>query len=143
MSTNLINPNPQVHHSAGSQSVRQKTIEDDSDDDSYKQPFDSQEIFDLISNINDPEHPYTLAQLNVAQLEQINVDDLKSLVTVDFTPTIPHCSMATLIGLCIRVRLLRSLPDRFKVDIKVKEGSHESEAAGTLHASIVFNMISL
>lgn len=35
--------------------------------------------------------------------------------------------MATLIGLCIRVRLLRALPDRFKVDIRVKKGSHESE----------------
>jgi len=36
-------------------------------------------------------------------------------VVVRFTPTIPHCSMATLIGLCIRVRLIRALPDRFKV----------------------------
>ena len=34
---------------------------------------------------------------------------------VEFTPTIPHCSMATLIGLSIRVKLLRSLPTRFKV----------------------------
>jgi hypothetical protein len=36
-------------------------------------------------------------------------------VRVLFTPTIPHCSMAQLIGLAIRVRLLRSLPPRFKV----------------------------
>ncbi len=36
-------------------------------------------------------------------------------VFVHFTPTIPHCSMATLIGLAIRVKLLRSLPPRFKV----------------------------
>jgi hypothetical protein len=28
------------------------------------------------------------------------------------------------------VRLLRSLPERFKVDIKVKEGTHQSENAG-------------
>lgn len=34
---------------------------------------------------------------------------------IEFTPTIPHCSMATLIGLSIKVKLLRSLPDRFKV----------------------------
>lgn len=32
----------------------------------------------------------------------------------------------------IRVRLLRSLPDRFKIDIRVKEGSHQSENAGAL-----------
>ncbi|KAJ2582130.1 Cytosolic iron-sulfur assembly component 2B [Coemansia sp. RSA 1797] len=36
--------------------------------------------------------------------------------------------MATLIGLCIRVRLLRSLPERFKVDIRVRDGTHQSEA---------------
>lgn len=35
--------------------------------------------------------------------------------------------MATLIGLCIRVKLLRSLPGRFKVDIQVQPGSHASE----------------
>lgn len=38
-----------------------------------------------------------------------------SPVDIFFTPTIPHCSMATLIGLCIRVKLLRALPPRFKV----------------------------
>lgn len=38
--------------------------------------------------------------------------------------------MATLIGLCIRVRLIRSLPKRFKVDVMIREGTHQSEAAG-------------
>ena len=42
-------------------------------------------------------------------------------------PTIPHCSMATLIGLCIRVKLKRSLPSRFKVDVKIEPGTHASE----------------
>jgi hypothetical protein len=37
--------------------------------------------------------------------------------------------MATLIGLCVRVQLLRALPRRFKVDIYVAPGSHSSEAA--------------
>lgn len=49
------------------------------------------------------------------QLENVIVDSEQNLVTVMFTPTIPHCSMATLIGLCIRVKLLRSLPRRLKV----------------------------
>ena len=48
---------------------------------------------------------------------------------VFFTPTVSHCSMATLIGLCVRVQLLRALPRRFKVDIYVAPGSHSSEAA--------------
>ena len=50
-------------------------------------------------------------------------------MSVLFTPTIPHCSMATLIGLAIRVKLLRSLPPRFKVDVVIAPGTHESEAA--------------
>jgi len=37
--------------------------------------------------------------------------------------------MATLIGLCIRVKLLRSLPSRFKVVVKIKPGTHASEMA--------------
>lgn len=50
-------------------------------------------------------------------------------MTVHFTPTIPHCSMATLIGLSIKVRLLRALPERFKIDVKIFPGTHASEHA--------------
>ena len=85
-------------------------------------------VTDLIRSITDPEHPLTLEQLAVVSAEQIQVTHgPRPKVTLEFTPTIPHCSMATLIGLSLRVRLLRSLPDRFKVDIRVKQGSHESE----------------
>lgn len=68
-----------------------------------------------IRDIRDPEHPYTLEVLGVVRKEDIAVDDAGSTVSVQFTPTIPHCSMATLIGLTIKVKLLRSLPRRFKV----------------------------
>jgi hypothetical protein len=37
--------------------------------------------------------------------------------------------MATLIGLSIRVKLLRSLPPRFKVDIAISPGTHNQEKA--------------
>jgi hypothetical protein len=37
--------------------------------------------------------------------------------------------MATLIGLCIRVKLIRSLPNRFKVSVRIKPGTHASETA--------------
>ena len=37
--------------------------------------------------------------------------------------------MATLIGLSIRVKLLRSLPRRFKVDVLISPGKHVSEDA--------------
>lgn len=82
-----------------------------------------------IRDITDPEHPYTLEQLNVVSEDAIEVDDDKGIVAVHFTPTVEHCSMATLIGLCIRVKLLRMLPPRFKLDIALSPGSHASEEA--------------
>ncbi|KAK9893359.1 hypothetical protein P389DRAFT_175346 [Cystobasidium minutum MCA 4210] len=92
------------------------------------EPIDSQEIFDLIRSTTDPEHPLTLEQLAVVSVEQCKVTNgPRPSVFVEFTPTVGHCSMATLIGLCLRVRLMRSLPDRYKIDIRVKPGSHESE----------------
>ena len=98
-------------------------------DPAARDPLDALEIYDMIRSIKDPEHPHTLEQLRVAQRDLISVDDARGLVGVHFTPTIPHCSMATLIGLCIRVKLLRSLPPRFKVDVNVTPGKHASEHA--------------
>lgn len=45
-------------------------------------------------------------------------------------------SMATLIGLCIRVKLLRSLPPRFKVAVEIAPGTHSSEAASKSQPSL-------
>ncbi|GJP56640.1 hypothetical protein CLOM_g15693 [Closterium sp. NIES-68] len=80
-----------------------------------------------IRDISDPEHPYSLEQLDVVNEENIECDDAGSHITVRFTPTVQHCSMATLIGLSIRVKLMRCLPRRFKVDIQLSPGSHASE----------------
>ncbi|TPX34925.1 hypothetical protein SmJEL517_g02591 [Synchytrium microbalum] len=124
----LINANPTVYEVKDSKTSKRVRTEDELDDSTHDE-FDAEEIFELIRHINDPEHPLTLEQLNVTQLDHISVDNDRNLVHVRFTPTIPHCSMATLIGLCLRVRLLRSLPDRFKVDISVREGTHQSEKA--------------
>lgn len=46
------------------------------------------EVFDIIRNIQDPEHPLTLEQLNVVRLELIEVVDLKGNDNVD----IDECS---------------------------------------------------
>ncbi|XP_014403282.1 PREDICTED: mitotic spindle-associated MMXD complex subunit MIP18, partial [Myotis brandtii] len=83
----------------------------------------------LIRSINDPEHPLTLEELNVVEQVRVQVSDPESTVAVAFTPTIPHCSMATLIGLSIKVKLLRSLPQRFKMDVHITPGTHASEHA--------------
>ncbi|KAF9228736.1 hypothetical protein BS17DRAFT_772437 [Gyrodon lividus] len=99
----------------------------DMSDGSDVEPIDQDEIFELIRSISDPEHPNSLEELRVVSAEQIEVDH--NYIMVEFTPTVPHCGMSTLIGLSIRVRLLRSLPPRFKIDIRVKPGSHQSELA--------------
>lgn len=99
----------------------------------FEDEIDAQEIFDLISTISDPEHPLTLAQLAVVNLSDIQITHGQSRtsdiseVLIRITPTITHCSLATLIGLGIRVRLERSLPARFRIKIIIKEGTHQSE----------------
>ena len=106
----LENANPRLHGQVGQRSVTKEELDEDVADE-----FDDREVFDLIRSINDPEHPLTLEQLDVVKLDDVQVDDKQNKVKVEFTPTIPHCSMATLIGLSIRVKLFRSLPPRFKV----------------------------
>lgn len=102
------------------------------EDDELEDTIDAQEVFDLISSISDPEHPLTLAQLAVVNLPDITVThgnnkNELSEILIKITPTITHCSLATLIGLGIRVRLERSLPPRFRFRILIKEGTHQSE----------------
>lgn len=96
------------------------------------QPIDSQEIYDLVAPISDPEHPLTLGQLAVVTLKDIQVinpSDRSQLgeIKIIITPTISQCSLATLIGLGIRVRLERCLPGRFRITILLKKGTHQSE----------------
>ena len=89
----LDNVNPTLYDRTLDRAVTEADYDDDIED-----PVDVREIFDMIRDINDPEHPLTLEQLNVVTEEQITVDDKLSDIRVMFTPTIPHCSMATLIG---------------------------------------------
>jgi metal-sulfur cluster biosynthetic enzyme len=154
---------PSVHYTK--EDEKKKMVVSAGGDDEDKQPprrdtITTEEVFRTIRNIQDPEHPLTLEQLNVVRMELITVVDLMgggevntdtdtvdignhtssgpgpassskkfSTVHVQFTPTIPHCSMATLIGLSLRVKLLRSLPSRFKVVVKIENGMHVSEHA--------------
>ena len=67
-------------------------------------------------------HKFT--SFRVVSQELIEVDDKNGTIDMTFTPTIPHCSMATLIGLTIRVKLIRSLPKRFKVTVRITKGTH-------------------
>ncbi|KAF9049219.1 hypothetical protein BDZ89DRAFT_1006565 [Hymenopellis radicata] len=129
----VFNPNPVIFKPVKSDKKHSSSlwIDDDGqpqvDGGDHVEPIDQDEIYELVRTIYDPEHPNTLEELNVVSAPQINVSGNRILV--EFTPTVPHCGASTLIGLSIRVRLLRSLPHRFKVDIIVKPGSHQSEEA--------------
>lgn len=85
-------------------------------------------VYDLIRGIIDPEKPETLEELNVVSEEDVSVSRLNKdyLIKVVFVPTVPHCSLASLIGLSIRTKLETSIPDKFKLDIFIKEGTHET-----------------
>jgi Iron-sulfur cluster assembly protein len=156
----LENINPNVYKKTVERQVTKNELNED-----FVDQIDSREVFgeelrvfgeftklkvaisDLIRNINDPEHPLTLEELHVLEQSRVTVDNGKSEVFVQFTPTIPvsfslplsccscskisfqHCSMATLIGLSIRVKLIRALPPRFKIAVEITPGTHSSENA--------------
>ncbi|KAF7491012.1 MIP18 family protein F45G2.10 [Sarcoptes scabiei] len=107
---------------------RERKLTKEELDDNVTDEIDAREIFDLIRGIKDPEHPLTLEELNVVQEDHITIDAKENIVEVIFTPTIEHCSLASLIGLCIQVKLLRSLPPNFKIMVKIAPGSHSTEA---------------
>ena len=60
----------------------------------------------MIRCINDPEHPLTLEELSVVQQDMIDISDDDNKCIVHFTPTIPHCSMATLIGMVVFIYVI-------------------------------------
>lgn len=90
---------------------------------------------DLVSTISDPEHPLSLGSLAVVNLADIHITPPTSArspissVLVEVTPTITHCSLATVIGLGVRVRLEQALPPRFRVDVRIKRGTHSTDEA--------------
>jgi metal-sulfur cluster biosynthetic enzyme len=93
------------------------------------------DIYDHIRSIRDPEKPQNLEDLSVVLEDLVHVypaggsSSDKFVANIEFVPTVPHCHLATLIGLCIRTKLERSLvPGQVKLDILVKEGTHDTEA---------------
>ncbi|GAA6066894.1 cytosolic iron-sulfur assembly component 2A [Tachysurus ichikawai] len=58
------------------------------------------EVYDVIRTIRDPEKPNTLEELDVVTEKCVEVQDLgddEYLIVIKFSPTVPHCSLATLI----------------------------------------------
>ncbi|CAN6482046.1 unnamed protein product [Victoria cruziana] len=120
MTLGLCNANPVVH--AKKERVARAEVAHCGDD-----AVDALDVFDFVRDIRDPEHPYSLEQLSVLSEESITVDEKLGRIRITFTPTVQHCSMATVIGLCLRVKLMHCFPPHFKVDINVSPGSHANE----------------
>ncbi|XP_037080226.1 cytosolic iron-sulfur assembly component 2A-like [Pollicipes pollicipes] len=90
-----------------------------------------EQVYDLIRCIEDPEKSASLEDLRVVSEDDVAVSRFPGVgsayyVRVQLTPTVPHCSLATLIGLCVRVRLQENLDFEHKLDVVIKEGSHQT-----------------
>ncbi|WPH02375.1 MIP18 family protein [Acrodontium crateriforme] len=103
-----------------------------SDDDLDREEIDEQEVYDLISTISDPEHPLSLGSLGVVTLADIAIippsspQSRISTVRVLVTPTTSACSLTTVIGLGVKVRLMEALPPRFRIDVRIKQGTSKT-----------------
>ncbi|KAL0234275.1 hypothetical protein PCE1_001312 [Barthelona sp. PCE] len=93
-----------------------------------REPFTPQEIFNMVRNIKDPEHPSaTLEDLQIVSPDLIEVQDDKNIVKLTFIPTVPHCTLAMLIALSIQAQLMRCLPPRIFPNVFVKIGTHNQD----------------
>ena len=87
------------------------------------------DVYDIIKGIQDPEKDASLEDLEVVKEELVSVtrlSDEQYHIKVVFVPTVPHCSLANLIGLSMRVKLQQNLMVSHKLDISVQEGSHST-----------------
>lgn len=94
-------------------------------------------IWDLISAIKDPEFEMTLEDLKVVREKHVFVSRSprgEPCVSVRFTPTVPHCSQATTIGLCLAHAVGTSVPN-VKFDIHVAPGKHMLERESTFKST--------
>lgn len=92
-------------------------------------------VFEIVRDIKDPEHPYTLEQLGVVSKDNIVVGSIEPdgttpdtglpirYIKILFQPTVPHCSMAAIIGLCIKTHVGR-LTEGYLVQTHIIDGTH-------------------
>jgi len=94
---------------------------------------DTQEdVYASLRCIKDPEFPiHKLGDLRVVQPAMVTADEATKRIGVQFVPTVKHCTMAPIIGLCLRQVISRDHGDHWKVKIAVAPGSHDAAEAVT------------
>lgn len=127
-----MNPDPHIHKSV---IPREKLILSDGKLVNHTQ----EQIFELIRDITDPEHPQTLEELNVVDPSLIHIYEDKEegtnirccgvvkIISVSFRPTIQFCSMASLIGLSLKIQLMKYINDEYLVLVNVAKDGHVQE----------------
>lgn len=102
------------------------------------------EIYALIRHIHDPEHPHTIEQLGVVYKTGVTVSKQaraghqldQEFCDIEFKPTVPHCSLATLIGLCIRTKVMAEIPNiKVRHVITTRQATDELRGARCMRAS--------
>jgi metal-sulfur cluster biosynthetic enzyme len=124
----MDNPNPEVGFVDTHSALDSLSLDIISAMPNEHEAISSDEVYSLLKDIKDPEHPeLSLAQLRVVRKDQIQVWDDQSVVVVEYTPTIPTCSVAVLIGLTLLKKLQLCLPSRFKISLRIAPGKHVQE----------------
>jgi hypothetical protein len=114
--------------------------------------FSREAVFQMIRHIRDPEHPHSLEDLGVVSLDGIyfcrhrrrgeKIAREKSIepvgesvgppvLSVALVPTIPHCSLISIIGLSVLWVLRKVVPPGYEIELIVEEESHLSGAEVT------------
>jgi len=60
-------------------------------------------------------------------------DEEEDEAVIELTPTVPHCSLATTIGLCVRHAVESAIPD-IKLAVRIRDGTHRTAAESQTHA---------
>ncbi|CAH8569821.1 unnamed protein product [Heterobilharzia americana] len=110
----LENLNPTLHAPIKPRLNRLSLNFDNFEWNGQREPINQAEIFDHIRDIRDPEHPHSLEVLGVVNDEWIYVDDNEGWY--GYINWVSYQS-----------ELIRSLPRRFKIEVKVKPGTHDTE----------------
>ncbi len=97
-------------------------------------------IFEIIRDIKDPEHPNSLEELQIVSKNDIKITEINDdevlckfniplpCIEITIAPTVPHCSMAGIIGICVLSELQKFI-DKYWIKLLIKEDSHVNREA--------------